>query len=190
MSNKIAPPPHNHIQWITRTAVLTALLLALQWATAGTQAFAGQFITGSCVNAVLAVSVLLAGIWSGVTVAVLSPFFAFLLGIGPKLLPIVPAVAVGNVIFVLALHFLLGSGQKPIVQQVVALVVSAVAKFASLYLLVVKCIVPLLGDSLKPKQATVFSTMFSWPQLITALIGGTVALLMMPLLRKAIRSSD
>lgn len=187
MSNKTSASSSGRIRWITRTAALTALLLALQWATAGTQAFAGQFITGSCVNAVLAVAALLGGLWSGVTVAVLSPFFAYLLGIGPKLIPIVPGVAVGNLVFVLALYFFMGSSQKPVIQQAIFLILSAVAKFATLYLVVVKCIVPMISDGLKPKQISVFSAMFSWPQLVTALIGGTVALLILPLLKKAIR---
>ena len=40
--------------WITETAVMIALLVALQWATKPL----GQFVTGSCVNLVLGVSVL------------------------------------------------------------------------------------------------------------------------------------
>ena len=48
---------HKKILWITETAIMLALLITLQWATASTQAFAGQYITGSCVNAVLAVTV-------------------------------------------------------------------------------------------------------------------------------------
>ena len=68
---------HSRVRWITRTGVLTALVIALQWATAGTQAFAGQYITGSCVNCILAVSALFGGLWSGVVVAVLSPFLHF-----------------------------------------------------------------------------------------------------------------
>ena len=65
--------------WITETAVMIALLVALQWATKPL----GQFVTGSCVNLVLGVSVLVGGLWCGLTVALVSPFFAFLLGIGP-----------------------------------------------------------------------------------------------------------
>ena len=71
---------------LTETAVMTALLIVLQAVTKP----AGQYITGTCVNAVLAVSVLAAGLWSGIAVALLSPLFAFLLGIGPQLPPIVP----------------------------------------------------------------------------------------------------
>ena len=61
--------------WITETAVMIALLVALQWATKPL----GQFVTGSCVNLVLGVSVLVGGLWCGLTVALVSPFFAFLL---------------------------------------------------------------------------------------------------------------
>ena len=56
------------VRWITETAVMLALLVALQALTKGF----GQFVTGSCVNAVLAVTVLTAGLGSGIVVAVLS----------------------------------------------------------------------------------------------------------------------
>ena len=164
--------------WITRTAVLLALLIALQWATAGTQPFAGQYITGSCVNAVLAVAVIYAGLWSGVTVAVLSPFFAKLLGIGPQLIQIIPAIAAGNLVYVLLLHFL---GKK---LQVFTVPAAAIGKFLTLYLLVVKWIVPMLAANLKPQQITTFSVMFSYPQIITAIIGGILAMGIVSALRK------
>ena len=92
------------ILWITRTAVLIALLVTLQWATSGL----GQFVTGSCVNAVL-------------------------------------------------------------------------------YLAVVKVIIPIMGPQLAQKQVQTFTAMFSWPQLVTALIGTTVAVLIAPVIRKAMK---
>ena len=64
--------------WIVRTAVCLALLLVLQVATKSL----GQFVTGSCVNLVLAMAALTGGVWSGVIVAVISPFCAYALGIG------------------------------------------------------------------------------------------------------------
>ena len=173
--------------WITRTAVLIALLIALQWVTAGTSAFVGQYITGSCVNAVLAVAALTSGLLSGIVVALLSPFCAFLLGIGPKLIQIVPMIALGNVVFVTCLYFLAGKKKPAIWKQGIGLVIAAAAKFATLYLGVVKVLIPLLGDSLKPQQVKTFTAMFSYPQLITALIGGCVALAITPVIRKAIK---
>jgi hypothetical protein len=44
-----------------------------------------------------------------------------------------------------------------------------------------------MGEALKPKQVETFTAMFSWPQLVTALIGTTVAVLITPILRKAIK---
>lgn len=167
--------------WITRTAVLMAMLVLLQ----GVTKAGGQFVTGSCVNAVLAVAVLFSGLWSGVAIAVISPFLAFFLGIGPQLIPIVPAIAVGNVIYVLILHFLCSKKNPPIWRQGIGLVCAAACKFLALYLIVAQLLCRVL--SLSEKQIATFTAMFSWPQLITALIGGAVALLIVPTLHKALR---
>ena len=171
------------VVFITRTAVLIALLIALQWATSFTQAFAGQYITGSLVNCVLAVAALFGGIWSGVIVALVSPFCAFALGIGPKLIQIVPCIALGNVAFVALLYWL----NRVFKCKVCGLAVAALGKFIVLFIAVVKVVIPALADVLKPAQVTTFTTMFSWPQLVTAAIGGTLAYLILPILKKAIR---
>lgn len=160
---------------------MTALLIILQTATKA----AGQYVTGSCVNAVLAVSVLAAGVWSGVVVALVSPFFAFLLGIGPQLLPIVPSIAVGNLVFVLLLGLLAGGKNVPLWRMGGAWLAAAAAKFGVLYLLVVKLLCAILP--LKEPQIAAFSVMFSYPQLVTALIGGGIGLLLAPVLRRALK---
>ena len=177
----------NRVQWITRTAVLAALLIAVQWATSGTQVFAGQYITGSLVNCVLVVAALFGGLWSGVVVAAVSPFFAFLLGIGPKLIQIVPCIALGNLVYVLALYFLLGTAKRAVWRQALSLLAAAGAKFLTLYIAVVKIVIPVMGEGLKAPQVKTFSAMFSWPQLVTALLGGTLALVILPVLRKAVK---
>lgn len=174
------------VRLITNTAILIALLVALQWATAPTKAFAGQFITGSCVNAVLALAVLMCGLCSGVLVAVLSPFCAFLLGVGPQVIQIVPGIAFGNILFVGVLYLLIGNRKRNLWRQGVGLAAAAIAKFAGLFILINKCIVPLMGESLKPQQTATFLTMFSWPQLVTALLGGAIALAILPVLKKAL----
>ena len=164
--------------WITQTAALTALLVLLQTVTKA----GGQFVTGSCVNAVLAVAVLFSGLWSGVTVALISPFFAFLLGIGPQLLPIVPAIAAGNLVYVVVLGALSG---KQLWRQGIGWACAAVCKFLTLNVIVVGLLCRIL--SLSEKQIATFTAMFSWPQLVTALIGGGIALLIVPVLRKTFR---
>jgi len=175
------------IRWITETAILLALLVTLQAVTKPM----GQLVTGSCVNAVLAVAALVGGLASGVTIAVISPVLAFLLGIAPQILT-VPAIMVGNSVYVVLLSLLADKSGKNLGKQAAAWLVAAIAKFASLYFIVVKLICGVLSESLlaagtlKPPMLQALPATFSWPQLITALIGGAVALAMTPVLRKAL----
>ena len=121
----------NKTFWIAETAVMIALLVALQWATKAL----GQFVTGSCVNLVLGVSTLVGGVWCGAVVALVSPFCAFLVGVGPAKLAIVPFIAVGNLVLVLVLHFI--AGGKPLgLRSYLAVAAAAVCKFVVLFLLV------------------------------------------------------
>ncbi len=168
------------ILWVTETAVMLALLTVLQWAAKPL----GQIVTGSCVNAVLAVSVLLGGLWCGLTVALVSPFCAFLLGIGPQLLPIIPAIALGNSVFSLLLHVLYRDELR---HRALAWIAAAAGKSAVLYLVVVQLLCRVLP--LKQPQIDTFTAMFSVPQLVTALIGGAVALAVTPVLKKALKKT-
>lgn len=178
--------------WLTETAVMLALLITLQALTKPL----GQLVTGSCVNAVLAIAVLLIGMSSGITVAVISPVCAYLFGIAPNFVTVLP-IMIGNVCFVVLLRLIAGKSHKPVWKQPVALISAAGVKFGVLYLLVVKVICGVasgallgkkLGDIvvLAPPMLKLLPTMFAWPQLFTALIGGAVALLTVPVLRKAL----
>ena len=95
------------------------------------------------------------------------------------------------------LRLIAGRSHKPLWRQPVALVTAAAAKFGVLYLLVVEVICGVAADALlgkklgevvvlAPPMLKLLPTMFAWPQLVTALIGGAVALLTVPLLRKAL----
>ena len=187
----------NRVKWLVETAMMLALLLCLQWVTGYIPKPVQQFITGSLVNCVLAVTVLLCGRASGITVALISPVFAAVLGIAPNYV-VVPAIMAGNVVYVLLLKTIIGKDAKSAVKNALALAGSAAAKFAVLYVLVVQVICNLAADALlgqklfgkvllaKP-MLTALPAMFTWPQLITALIGGAVALMILPVLRKALK---
>ena len=176
------------IRWITETAIMLALLVTLQALTKP----AGQLVTGSCVNAILAISALVGGLSCGITVALISPVLAFLLGIAPQILT-VPAIMAGNAVYVVLLSLLADKSGKKMVKQVIAWIVAAVAKFATLYAIVVGLICGVLSESLlaagvmKPPMLQALPATFSFPQLITALIGGAVALAIVPVLRKALK---
>lgn len=173
--------------WITKTAVLLALLVVLQWLTKPL----GQLVTGSCVNAVLAVAALLLGLTGGVTVALLSPIFAFLFGIAPNLVT-VPVIMVGNAVFVLLLCLIRG---VKLWKRMLALAAAAAAKFAVLYAAVVWVICNVAADALlaqgllKKPMLQMLPASFSWVQLVTALIGGILAMLIVPVLKKAQRNN-
>ena len=175
------------IRWITETAVMLALLVCLQALTKPM----GQLVTGSCVNAILAVSVLVGGLSSGLVVALCSPVLAFLLGIAPQILT-VPAIMAGNSVFVILLSVLADKTGKNMIKQIIAWIVAAAAKFAALYAIVVLLICGVLSENLlaagvlKAPMLNALPATFSWPQLITALIGGAVALSITPVLRKAL----
>lgn len=177
------------ILWLTETAVLLALLIALQWSTKPL----GQLVTGSCVNAILGLAVLYAGMGSGVTVALLSPFFAYFLGIAPNLLTVLPIMA-GNVLYVLLLRAIAGNGRQ-LWRKLAAWLISAAAKFLTLYALVVLLICglasePLLGQGLlKEPMLQTLPAAFTWFQLFTALIGGGAALTICALLPKRRQNS-
>ena len=176
------------IRFITETAIMLALLVTLQALTKPM----GQLVTGSCVNAVLAVSALVGGLASGLTVALVSPILAFLLGIAPQILT-VPAIMAGNSVLVVLLYLLADRNGKNLAKQVIAWVAAAAAKFVTLYVIVVKVICGVMAPSLlsagtlKEPMLKALPATFSWPQLFTALIGGGVALLIVPVLRKALR---
>ena len=172
-------------RWITETAILLALLVTLQAVTRGF----GQLVTGSCVNAVLAASALVGGLASGLVVALCSPVLAFLLGITTQVLA-VPAIMVGNSVYVVLLWFAADRSGRNLLRQIGAGLLAAAAKAAALYLLVAKLICGVLADrllaagTLKEPMLKALPAAFSWPQLFTALIGGAAALLIVPILRR------
>ncbi len=175
--------------WITRTGLLLALLIALQAITRPL----GQLVTGSCVNALLALSAGLCGTACGLTVALLSPVFAWLLGIAPQIL-VVPAIMLGNAVFILVLSRSPRSGLQ--IRQLACWLAAACAKAAVLYSLVklvlCGCLAPALTAQglLSQAMQKALPLQFSWPQLVTALIGGGVAMLLVPAVKKAVRKEQ
>lgn len=167
------------IYWLTETAMLLALLIGVQSLGAFIPVpLTKQLITGSLVNCVLAVTVLTVGMSSGITVALCSPVFAYLLKIAPNAVTVLPIMA-GNLCYVVLLKLIMGKNMQPAWKQPVALTCASAVKFTVLYLLVVKL--------LAPKMKKPMLLMFSWPQLVTALVGGALALAILPLLKKTIK---
>ena len=170
-------------KYIAYTALFTALTLVLQVATAPF----GQLVTGSAVNFVLIAVCLLIGLRSAITVAVVAPIAASLIGIGSGMLQLVPVIIIGNAVFVSVFALVIRIMKKlnRILSNTAALLISSAAKYASLYIGVLKIAVPMLG--LPEKAAAKLSASFGVIQLFTALIGGALAMVTVPLIKKAIK---
>jgi len=174
---------HKKVLWITRTAILIALTVVLQFITiqfAAALGPAAQFVTGSVVNLMLIISVMTCGLTTGLTVALFTPIMPTLLGFGP-VWPVVPFISAGNMALSAVWHFL---GNRAIVNTyvsyIIATIVGAIAKFLVLYLGVVQLAMRLIPGLPQP-----LAFMFSYPQIVTASIGGVCAIILLPPLLKA-----
>ncbi len=174
------------VLWITQTGVLVALLIIAQ---AVTSSLGNTIVTGSIVNLILIVAVMLCGVYTGASVALISPIFAKFFGIGP-LWSLIPFIALGNVVIVIV-WYLIGNknAKKPMVMYVIACVVGAVCKALTLYITIAQFAVPILLQLEEP-QASVISATFSLPQFITATIGGVLAIAVLPVLKKATKAQS
>mgnify|MGYP001077354918 CR=1 FL=1 len=176
----------NKTLWIAKTGLGLALVIVAQYI--GSVTGANQLVTGSLVNLVLLV-VAATSLSSGLIVATVSPFIAFLFGIGPKLIYIIPAICIGNMIIVFIYNRALKlqgtkGGFASVAYPAAGVIVGAAIKALFLWFAVNKVIVPLIAD-IKPPMKANFATMFSWPQLFTALIGGAIAIAILPALKRA-----
>lgn len=168
------------IRFITRAAMGIAMVILAQLAGKLFPAGAvivgpfsvNQLVTGSLVNCVLFVFTAIGGVWCGVSIGILSAVLASVIGIGPAVLAVVPLVACGNAI--LCIVFSLVEKALP---RLVAVITAAAVKCGFLWLSV-----PLLLQAIgaPDKQRMMLGIMFSWPQACTALIGGLLALLIIP----------
>ena len=175
------------IQFISQTAVMLALLIVVQMLTRSLP----TYITGSLVNAILLLSTFLIGLNSGLLIALTSPFLAFMLGIGPAFIQILFFVAIANALIVtlawlLAKDSISATTKTARFKSVGALSVASLVKMSFLWLGLVKFALPLI-PGLKEGQIKVISASFSWPQLVTALIGSALAIFLVPLLKSALK---
>ncbi len=145
-----------NIKWITRTAILLAIALVFQLGGLP------QPVTGPVINAVLYLAALLVGISSGIIIGIFTPIIAFMTGILPApLSPMIPFIAAGNGLLVLVFGLTKSAGKIP------AIVVASIVKF-SLLAAAVSFLIEV------PEQ---IAQMMTFPQLLTALGGGVIALL-------------
>jgi len=125
-----------------------------------------QFITGTIVNASLLMAVIMLGMRGAMLLSVLPSLVSLLFGLLPIVMaPMVPFIIIGNIslVYIFDLlrkrNFFLG------------LIPAALVKFSFLFLISNF----LISFFIKQSVAQKIAIMMSWPQLITALMGGIVA---------------
>ena len=177
------------IRFIARAAMGVALVILAQLAGKALPAGAviagpfsvNQLVTGSLVNCVLFVFTAVGGVWCGVVIGILSALLASVIGIGPAVLAVVPLVACGNAILCLVFSLVSGKLKAP---KILGVPAAAAVKCGFLWLTV-----PLLLQAIgaPDKTRVMLGIMFSWPQGCTALIGGLLALLILPRLQSFVK---
>lgn len=159
-----------------RQLTYAALLLAL---CVGAQQLKGfsQYVTGPLVNATLILAALLAGLWGGLAIAVLSPVFAFLIAPFPIVQAVpqmLPLIMLGNVVIALCAGLLREKKRLPL-GLTFGLALGAVLKPLTLFLGVRFVILPYFAAGLPAPMKTMLTAMFSVNQLVTAAVGSVVA---------------
>ena len=171
--------------WITKTAIFLAILIIAQVLTRPL----GQFVTGSINNMLFVLSVMLIGLSAAIILCVASQLLVLVLGTVPLVQSfpqLIPVIIAGNIVLVVLWHFIaLRQKERNKAREVIALAVAAVAKFLVLYIGISLLLVPLVLGLPEPQASTV-SALFSWPQLVTAAIGGAIAMVLYGPLSKAL----
>ncbi len=168
---------------LTRTAILLALTVLFQSlrVIVPIPPNISQFVVGSLVNLTLILAAVVVGLKGGLTIAILAPVIAFMQGFLPPFPIMMLLVAIGNVVLVTVVALLYHKN------NILALGLGALLKFVALYIAVVQIAVPFILTEAPQRVRDTLAVSFSWPQLITAVIGSVLALMVLPLVLRALK---
>jgi hypothetical protein len=86
---------HSMLITLTRSAVMLSVLMVVQYVRLP------QLFTGTMVNALLLISIVMINPYGALMIALISPWLAFMFGILPQpLLPMIPFIMLGNSLYV------------------------------------------------------------------------------------------
>ena len=140
-----------------------------------------QLFVGPAVNAVLILTAAICGGIYGVLISSLTPLLALLTGqLAVALGPFVPFIIIGNILFVLSFMIFKNQGKYG---KYLGIIIGALIKYAFLSVSASKFI-PLFKLNIPTKIINKLVITMGIPQLITALIGGFFALIIINILRK------
>ncbi|HWR61689.1 MAG TPA: ECF transporter S component [Clostridia bacterium] len=150
---------------LTKASVLLAIAIVFQLTKMG------QYVTGTGINAVLVTAVGTCGLPWAAAIGLLTPALAVLLGVQPPAtVVLVPFIMAGNIVYA-ALFSIIRKKN-----EFFGVLAAAFAKFILLYT---------AANIIVTKLPAPIKLAFSFPQLITALAGGIIAITIMKALKKA-----
>ena len=127
-----------------------------------------QLVTGSIVNAALLVAAVVLGPRAAISIGLLPSLFAAVSGqLPPPLVPLLPLIVVGNALFVMVFHLVRRRGWW--------LAVAAASVVKSGWLFGATSLLIITTGLLAGPAAGVALGVMGWPQLVTAICGGTIA---------------
>jgi hypothetical protein len=162
------------ITWNRESTIASTQLVSLLGVAVIAPMFAHQLITGSLVNATLFIATGLLGVRAGVLVGMFPSIVALSLGTLPApLAPMLPFIVLSNALLVSVFALFSKRYWR-------AMVLASGVKYAFLFL-ASSVIVGLLPQQ---EWMRLVAVMMSWPQLVTALVGGCLAFVVLKTLRK------
>ena len=140
-----------------------------------------QIFVGPAINAILILTATICGGVYGILVGSLTPLLAWLTGQLPNAFgPFIPFIIIGNMLFVLSFIIVRKRGKYG---QYLGIIIGAFIKYIFLSVSASK-LIPLLKLNIPTKMANMLVIAMGIPQLITALIGGAFALILIEILRR------
>lgn len=172
----------------TKALVQTAVLLAICIVSQFFKNFS-VYVTGPIINACLAIAVMTAGLGYALALSIITPVTSFIITGSPIMAAIpaiIPAVMVGNAVYVIFIA-LLGKKRFKLAFPV-SMAVGTVGKALFMGAVISYFLVPmLLPEKMQPMMPTVQAT-FSVTQFITAAIGSVYAYIINFALKKTAKN--
>jgi hypothetical protein len=171
---------HRNVNDLMKASLFLALAIVFQ--VVG-KSFPGisQFFVGPAVNAILILTAVICGGFYGVLVGFLTPLLAFLTGqLASALGPFIPFIIIGNILFVFSFVILNKQGKYG---KYLGILIGALIKYIFLWISASKLIL-LFNLNMPAKVANKLAIAMGVPQLVTAIIGGAIALMLIEILRK------
>lgn len=181
MNKNIQQQSYN-VKNLIRSSLLLALVIVFQ-SIGRAYPQISQFFVGTAINCILLVATQISSLGWGITIGMMTPLFAWLLGqLNPAFAPFIPFIIIGNLIYIIIFWYF---KRYKRIGAIVGIIIGALFKYLFLYISASK-LIGLLNLSIPPKLVSKLVVAMGVPQLITAVIGGFIAIIILKVLSKTL----